>query len=119
MNDLTIDQLHTYYAVVGTTPVLVHNTPGCGPDIAGDVSGLPKGLQSHVRTVGTEDELQRLYGKWSEGGIDITPNGYNGRMVQLPDGTIVGLRSASKSGGGTIDIKFPDGTFQKVHIDGQ
>ncbi len=29
--DLTIEDLHTYYVLAGTTPVLVHNTgPGCG-----------------------------------------------------------------------------------------
>ncbi|MEY9862015.1 RHS repeat-associated protein [Catenulispora sp. GAS73] len=29
--DLTIDGLHAYYVVAGDTPVLVHNTSGCGP----------------------------------------------------------------------------------------
>jgi hypothetical protein len=98
--------------------VPVRNAPAGGPDIAKDLDGLPGGKQPHVRTVGTEDELQSLYGKWSEGGTDVTPRGYNGKLVRLPDGTIVGLRNASKSGGATIDIKLPDGTVQKVHIDG-
>lgn len=35
-----------------------------------------------------------------------------------PNGTRIGLRDASKSGGRTIDIKLPDGTTRKVHIDG-
>jgi hypothetical protein len=30
--NLTVDQLHTYYVVAGDTPVLVHNTDGCGPE---------------------------------------------------------------------------------------
>ncbi len=30
--NLTVQQLHTYYVLAGTTPVLVHNTSGCGPD---------------------------------------------------------------------------------------
>ena len=31
MYNLTVDRLHTYYVLAGTTPVLVHNTgPGCG-----------------------------------------------------------------------------------------
>lgn len=29
--DLTVQTLHTYYVVAGTTPVLVHNTNGCVP----------------------------------------------------------------------------------------
>jgi len=118
MYNLTVDAVHTYYVIAGTTPVLVHNTGGCGQNIENDLNGLPTGKQSHVRTVRTEDQLEGLYDKWSEGGTDITPTGYNGEMVRLPDGTIVGLRSASKSGGATIDIKLPDGTVQKVHIDG-
>jgi RHS repeat-associated protein len=32
MHDLTVDRIHTYYVVAGTTPVLVHN---CGLDNAG------------------------------------------------------------------------------------
>lgn len=36
--DLTIDGLHTYYAVAGDTPVLVHNT--CGPDVPQVLSEL-------------------------------------------------------------------------------
>jgi hypothetical protein len=102
-------------ATPGKAPV---RGPGSGPDIANDLDGLPKGKQPHVRTVGTEDELDSLYSKWSEGGNDITPKGYNGKLVELPDGSIVGLRNASKSGGATIDIKLPNGTVQKVHIDG-
>ncbi|MFI9363125.1 polymorphic toxin-type HINT domain-containing protein [Kitasatospora sp. NPDC053057] len=32
MHNLTVDQLHTYYVLAGTTPVLVHNT--CGEGVA-------------------------------------------------------------------------------------
>jgi hypothetical protein len=118
MRDLTITETHTYYVLAGQTPVLVHNTGPCGTDIAGDMGGLPTGKQPHVRTVGSETELQGLYNKWSQGGTDITPKSYDGRMVELPDGTTVGWRNASKSGGATIDIRLPGGTEMKVHIDG-
>jgi hypothetical protein len=30
MYNLTVDQLHTYYVLAGSTPVLVHNNNGCG-----------------------------------------------------------------------------------------
>ncbi|WP_239163583.1 polymorphic toxin-type HINT domain-containing protein [Paractinoplanes rishiriensis] len=33
--NLTVDDLHTYYVMAGTTPVLVHNTNGCGTAAAG------------------------------------------------------------------------------------
>ncbi len=34
MNDLTINQLHTYYVIAGDTPVLVHNTGPCDIDVS-------------------------------------------------------------------------------------
>lgn len=41
---------------------------------------------------------------------------YKGTQVQLPDGTLVGLRGASKSGGPAIDIRYPDGSTAKIHV---
>ncbi|OJF10724.1 hypothetical protein BG844_30460 [Couchioplanes caeruleus subsp. caeruleus] len=34
MYDLTVSNIHTYYVLAGTTPVLVHNS-GCGPELSG------------------------------------------------------------------------------------
>ncbi|MCX5129467.1 polymorphic toxin-type HINT domain-containing protein [Streptomyces sp. NBC_00347] len=31
--NLTVDDLHTYYVLAGNTPVLVHNSGGCGEDV--------------------------------------------------------------------------------------
>jgi hypothetical protein len=52
----------------------------------------------------------------SQGGERI-PSGYPGDHVRLPDGTLIGRRPDSKTGGPTIDIKFPDGTTGKIHIE--
>lgn len=41
---------------------------------------------------------------------------YPGEIVQRPDGTLIGMRDFSKCGGPTIDIKYPDGSEQKVHV---
>ena len=35
MRDLTITDIHTYYVIAGTTPVLVHNCGNGGPNVAG------------------------------------------------------------------------------------
>ncbi|WP_280696767.1 RHS repeat-associated core domain-containing protein [Kitasatospora sp. GP82] len=43
--DLTIDGLHTYYVLAGTTPVLVHNS-NCGPEITGVNVGKKWGKHS-------------------------------------------------------------------------
>jgi hypothetical protein len=37
-------------------------------------------------------------------------------MVELEDGTRVGIREASKSGGSTVDVFKPDGTHLKAHL---
>lgn len=87
-------------------------------DVADLLDGLPKGKNTGVRTVGTDQELADLYGTLSRGGTPVEVPGYKGSWKELPDGTRVGLRDASKSGGRTIDIKLPDGTSRKVHIDG-
>ena len=59
-----------------------------------------------------------LHRTLSRGGTTIEVPGYNGSWVKLNDGTRIGLRDASKSGGRAIDIKMPDGTSRKVHIGG-
>jgi hypothetical protein len=53
----------------------------------------------------------------SAGGKPATPPTYNGTMMELPDGTKVGLRNVSTSGGKTIDIFLPDGKYTRVHIE--
>jgi hypothetical protein len=85
-------------------------------DIESTMQGLPKGKSGAVRVVATDAELQSTFDAMSKGGKPITRPGYNGPVVELPDGTQIGLRGASKSGGRTIDIKYPSGTDGKVHI---
>ncbi|MFP4355260.1 MAG: hypothetical protein ACLFUJ_09060 [Phycisphaerae bacterium] len=69
-----------------------------------------------MKTVKSEAELKDVFNSLSQGGSPVNQGSYPGKMVQLPDGTRVGLRSTSKTGGSTIDIKHPDGSKQKVHI---
>lgn len=39
------------------------------------------------------------------------------RIVQQPDGTVIGKRPASKSGGPVIDIRYPDGRVTHIRVD--
>jgi len=89
-----------------------------GDDISGELDELPVGRRRHVRVVESEAELRDLYGKWSEGGTSVESKNYDGTRVRLPDGTTVGWRHSSDSGGATIDLVLPDGQKMKVHIDG-
>jgi hypothetical protein len=81
------------------------------------------GRSPGVRVVDDEAELRSLFDELSAGGADKTPttgayaNG-GGRLVELGDGTRIGWRSTSSSGGPTLDITYPGGRKVKVHVDG-
>ena len=79
------------------------------------ITSLSAGRSAGVYTVSSPEELQSLYDELSAGGTRLS-NTYPGEMVELPDGTTVGLRQTSTSGGPTIDVKLPDGTQLKVHV---
>jgi hypothetical protein len=80
------------------------------------LSGLRHGRSPHVFEVDTPDQMTKLFEELSRGGKPITPSRYRGTMVELSDGTTVGMRTTSKSGGPTIDIKTPDNVEIKVHL---
>lgn len=80
---------------------------------------LPPGRQKHVRTVRSDAELQRLWDEMIQGAEPIPGRG-GGKYedwYRLPDGTEVGLRTGSVSGGRAIDIRLPNGAVRKIHID--
>lgn len=77
---------------------------------------LPKGNQSFVRTVPDEGSLQSTFDELTQGGTPTTWKGYDGSVYELPDGTQIGMRDSSTSGGATIDIRNPDGSINKIHI---
>lgn len=87
-------------------------------DVRGALRGLPRGRNSGVRTVKSEVDLVDFFKRITQGGRSVEIPGYRGSWSELPDGTRIGLREASKSGGRTIDIKFPDGKIGKVHVHG-
>jgi hypothetical protein len=88
-----------------------------GPELManrGQAIGVP-GRSPGVRTVGSEAELKSWFAKLCQGGKAVN-NSYPGEFVELPDGTTVGLRNVSDSGGPTIDVVPADGAPFKVHI---
>lgn len=82
------------------------------------LNGLPKekGNQSFVRTAPNEGSLQSTFDELTQGGTPTSWKGYDGSVYELPDGTQIGMRSSSTSGGATIDIRYPDGSRNKIHI---
>jgi hypothetical protein len=85
------------------------------PDFDGDLSQLRPGRSPDVYEVDTPDELKTLFTKWSQGGEPVH-NSYPGELVRLPDGSTVGLRGTSRSGGPTIDLTRPGRPPVKVHL---
>lgn len=81
------------------------------------LGGLSKGGNSGVRTVGSDAELDEVSGTLTRGGSPVEVPGYKGTWIERGDGVRVGIRDASKSGGRTIDIRYPEGTTKKVHTE--
>jgi hypothetical protein len=75
------------------------------------------GRNPPIRQVETEQQLRDLWDALTAEGRVVEDVRYPGQVVELPDGTQVRLRDNSKSGGPTIDIKYPDGGKDKVHIE--
>ncbi|HLI37207.1 MAG TPA: hypothetical protein VKV80_07675 [Streptosporangiaceae bacterium] len=80
------------------------------------VSRLDAGRNAGVSVAHSTEQLDSLFGELSHGGTPVESS-YPGKLVKLTDGTTVGLRGTSASGGPTIDIRYPDGERMKVHVD--
>jgi hypothetical protein len=88
MYNLTVDQLHTYYVLAGTTPVLVHNTgPGCGV--------TPETLDQAWSTWNTSANLEHV--------IDPEKHGF-GDLVASTGGREEALRAILDSLHGATDL---------------
>lgn len=76
-----------------------------------------KGKTRPHREVDTPDEVREIYEDITRGSEAMDDVGtYKGEKRRLPDGTELGLREESTSGGVTIDIWPPAGKVIKVHL---
>ncbi len=93
--------------------------PRTADEMREELSRLPAGRHRHVRLVGTEDLLRELFRHLTDGAEPAeAPASYKGEWLRHADGTQVSLRETSRSGGPTIDVRYPDGTKDwKVHVD--
>ncbi len=86
-----------------------------GATIEDALAGLRES-KANIYEIGSSEELQAVYDELSHGGDPATPAGYDGEMVKLSDGTRIGLRNTSSSGGPTIDINRPGRPVIKIHL---
>lgn len=88
------------------------------PKVANLLDNLPGkiGKTGPIKEVPNAKALDDLFDALSDGGKKVNSGSYPGVVKELPDGTIIRKRPSSKSGGATLDITLPDGTYVKVHI---
>lgn len=78
---------------------------------------LAHGRQAAVRTVPDEKTLRALFDRWAQGATRLPARGAKiPDVYRLKDGTVIQWRTASKSGGATMDIVPPGGPQLKVHV---
>ncbi|MFT4085905.1 MAG: hypothetical protein QM658_01930 [Gordonia sp. (in: high G+C Gram-positive bacteria)] len=82
------------------------------------VDALPKGSAKRpkvdIREVPDDAAAERLFEDLTRGGQRVDPGSYGGEVVEMPDGTRISTRFEPGKGR-TIDIKYPDGSLQKIH----
>jgi hypothetical protein len=107
--------------------IFVHNSSGSSRPIDDILmpGGKPIGVKgtgprasARLREVtGGQTEAERMFQELTQGGNDVTPAGYPGTLIELPNGRgTIGYRPASKSGPATIDVKAIDMTGQPIPI---
>ena len=89
--------------------------PSAGRPVDEVLSGLRAGRNAPNLEVDTAEQLHATFDELSAGGTAVE-SAYPGKLVGLADGTRIGLRGTSRSGGETIDVFKPDGTYLKVHL---
>jgi hypothetical protein len=83
------------------------------------VKGTGPRASARLREVaGGQTEAERLFRELSQGGNDITPAGFPGTLIELPDGRgTSGFRPTSKSGPPTIDVNALDAAGHPIPIE--
>lgn len=74
-----------------------------------------RGEQKRNRQLPNDEAVRDLADDVMEGGTPIQRGDYPGRWVVAADGTKIGLREESDSGGPTIDVERRDGRTWKIH----
>ena len=81
-----------------------------------ELEDLPAGRSRGVHIVADDVTLRRLFDRLKQGATRQDRPTYEGEWFVRPDGVEVGLRFESRSGGATIDVRYPDDQMRKVHV---
>ncbi len=79
-------------------------------------AGSSQGIR---RVDGGLPKAQKMFDELAAGGRDVTPPGYRGKLVELPDGGRVGLRPVSGSAdkSPSMDVNIPGIPVKKIHFE--
>lgn len=77
-------------------------------------NGKSKGKGKNIKQVQGTAELKELYKSITKGAVPMEHSTYKGSQVKLPDGTLIGRRNSDGSGS-TIDVRYTDGSYWKIH----
>ena len=107
--NLTVDDLHTYYVMAGETPVLVHNTGGCGTGLKNSSDGLKRLFSDgSVRGKSIIDIRSQLVDDGFSQGLTKNKKGY-----LFQNGTGEEVRIMRRGGGWDVRVRNADGN----HLD--
>lgn len=86
-------------------------------DVHKRVDPLPPGRNRGVKVLPNAAAVEGLYAELTKNAMQAPSGTYKGEWQTLPDGTKVGFRPDSKSGGPTVEIWNPDGSkMWDVHV---
>ena len=81
------------------------------------LAGTSAGSNTGILVVNDAQQLETIYSRLAAAGRPVAgPSTYPGREVILQDGTRVGIRATSKSGGPAIDINPGNGSKITIHV---
>jgi hypothetical protein len=83
------------------------------------VKGTGPRASARLREVtGGRAEAERSFHELTRGGKDVTPAGYPGQLIELPNGRgTIGYRPTSRSGPPTIDVNAVDAAGHGIPIE--
>ena len=115
MRDLTVDRIHTYYVIAGTTPVLVHN---CNDHVVLGVNPYSDDLAASLRAGGDEYAHTFNNGSFGTPGISGRPKWMEGVEEAIGNGNTKISVTLNGIPGGSAGEKFAAAYRRGVPLQG-
>lgn len=98
-------------------PAPPHQPTKTAQDVHNAFDPLPDGRNEGVKTLPTPEEIWKAFEDLTQNApLEDPRTTYRGPRRILDDGTKIGIREDSRFGGPTIDVVYPDGSKQDIHL---